>query len=150
MVKWPIVWRALAINTLMVLSENSESIIISWSVWMKQGAEEEIVAQKKLKLIPQFSSISFMFLQILKPVWEPSISLQCKYWCLYSELLFNQCVDKKIYDVFVFEFVHMSVVNDKNEASDNSVCTFIFKLSWSLRKHCISAVLSTWNQVTWL
>ena len=58
---WPTVWRALAINTLMLFSDNSESLIISWSVWIKQGAEEDsnnnslhvkcIVAQKNVNAI---------------------------------------------------------------------------------------------------
>ena len=35
--KCPTFWRALVIDTLMLSSENSESLIINWSVWMKQG-----------------------------------------------------------------------------------------------------------------
>ena len=35
--KYPAVLWALAIDTLMLFSENSESLIINWSVWMKQG-----------------------------------------------------------------------------------------------------------------
>ena len=35
--KCPTVWQALAINTLMLYSENSEPLIINWSVWIKQG-----------------------------------------------------------------------------------------------------------------
>ena len=56
-------------------------------------------------------------------------SLQCKARCLYSKFLFNRCVVKEKYEFFAFELVHMSLVNDKNEASDISVCIFSFKLS---------------------
>ena len=74
----------------MLLSEKSEFLFISWSVWMKRGAEEDSYNNKlafmlntlsrrktwmRLILISQFSSIAFLFKQILKQVWEP-ISLQ--------------------------------------------------------------------------
>ena len=35
--KCPTVLRALAIEAIMLFSENSESLIINWSVWMIQG-----------------------------------------------------------------------------------------------------------------
>ena len=126
--KFTTLWQALAINTLMLFSENSESLIISWSVWMKQGAEEDsnihiltfmlnaLSRRKTWKRsmgIPLFSSIFFMFSLILKQVWEPSISLQCKARCLYWKHSSNKCVVKERYDVFVFELVHMSLVNVK-------------------------------------
>ena len=135
--KCPRVWRTLAINTLMLLSENSASLIISWSVWMKQGAEEDSnnnipafmlnalsckITRMRFILKILFSSISFMFSLILKQVWESSFSLQWKARCLYAKFSFNQCAVKERYDVFVFEFFVMSFVNYKKEASDNSVC----------------------------
>ena len=101
-----------AINTLMLFFVNSESLIISWSVWMKQGAEKNfknntqafilnaLLCRKtwmRFILIPLFSRIYFMFSQILKPVWKPSISLQGEGRCLYSKLCLTIALSRNIW-----------------------------------------------------
>ena len=97
-------------------------------MWIKQNAVEDsnihipafmlnALSRSKTWMrsigIPQFSSTFFMLSLILKPVWEPYISLQCKARCFYSKFSFNQCAVKEGYDVFVLELVHMSLVNVK-------------------------------------
>ena len=111
---------------------------------MKQGAEKHsnnnilpafilnaLSRRKKwmqLILIPQFSSIKYVFTNIKASVrtfyffTEQSL-------VLYSKLSVNQCVVKERYDNFVFEIVHMSLVNYKKRSFCNSVYIFIFKLS---------------------
>ena len=144
----------------MLFSENSESLIINWSMWMKQDAEEDsnihipafmlnALSRRKTWMrsigIPQFSSTFFMLSLILKPVWEPSISLQCKARCFYLKLSFNQCAVKERYDVFVFELVHMSLVNVKKLVTKTRNFRLTVHNFYSKGYICLYGYSNKWN-----